>query len=101
MKVTIGNQELDIQVVSEGTYRTKNKNTILRELTVSFTVQGRNASDQYNRLARTATKNCLTSRDSQSVITWELYDETGTTWEGQDDYMVYTCLWILREKEDS
>ena len=100
MILIIGKQEVDAQSVSEGTFLSPTGIT-LRQLTITFTIEGINASDQYNRLARQAKKNGLISRDTGSEIEWELYDETGTTWEGVNDYLVYTSLWTLREKENS
>jgi hypothetical protein len=99
MEFTIVNQSLEAQPVSEGTYLSS-KGTTLRQLTISFTFRGSSASDQYNHLAQQAKKNGLLSKDVDSEIKWELYDETGTTWESVENYIVYTGLWTLREKED-
>jgi hypothetical protein len=101
MKFSIGNQEIDAQAVSEGTYLSEKTGETLRQLTIAFTIRGINASEQYNHLVRQATKTGLITKDSDPEINWEFYDETGTTWEGQNDYMIYNCLWTLREKEGS
>ena len=99
MKFIIGSQEIDVAVISEGTYRSPNTAMILRQLTVSFSIEGKDASQQYKHLVEQARKNGLVARDSNSEAEWELYDDGGTTWEGRNDYWIYSPLWELREKE--
>ena len=98
MKFIIGNQELDAEAVSEGTYLSERTGATLRQLTIIFTIQGRNASDKYNSLEKHAYNEGLVSADLEAR--WELYDVTGSTFAGWDDNLVYTGFWVLRQQDE-
>jgi hypothetical protein len=101
MKFFISKHPVEAQIVSEGTIISEKSGTTLRKLTISFTLTGIDAGNQYNAMVLKAKADGITSggTDQEELILWEVYD-LGPTWQqvGEEPTR-YEVLWELTEKE--
>lgn len=97
MKLTIGKETIDAEVVERGTYKSEKSGKELRGLKVQFTLEGEDALDRYKALEVYAGKSGIVSEEtlwsgSVYVASWQ---QAPSSIGGS----YYESIWTLREQE--
>lgn len=97
MKLTIGKETIDAEVLGRGIYKSEESGKELRELKVQFTLEGEDALDRHKTLEIYAAKRGVVSEETL----WSGSVYLGS-WQQSPPSMgpnFYEAVWTLREQE--